>query len=320
MVGKAQHSDGDGMGTAAQTASAPAPADSYRRVTLHDREIAYLEYEGPGPKVMLIHGVGASGAEWGDMVPLLAGTGAHVVAVDLPGHGRSAKNRGDYSLGAMASTLRDLLDHLAIDEVVLVGHSLGGGIALQFVYQFPKRASGLVLISSGGLGTDTIGWLKVASLPGSGLAMSAMASRATIATASWFGRQASRFGASPQILQPDSLARLREFSDRDTRAAFLATLRSVVDHSGQKVSALGKLATARHMPVLMIWGEKDPTIPLSHANNAAERLPSATLIVMPGVGHEPHKADPQMCAELIADYASDREGGATYSSSSAYLE
>lgn len=278
------------------------PRHDVQRVNLHGRELAYREYVGTGTPLLLIHGVGSSGTEWGEIVETLVSAGHHVIAVDLPGHGGSAKARGDYSLGAMASTIRDLLDHLGSERAVLVGHSLGGGIALQFTYQVPSRTAGLVLLSSGGLGSETIGWLRAASLPGSGTVLAIIGSKPTLRVAGWLGRRVRCLGADPDVLRPATLERLSMFGDRDTRAAFLSTLRSVVDHRGQRVSALEKLTVARHLPVLLIWGELDPTIPVEHARNAVERLPDARLVIFPGVGHEPHKADPRRCADLINEY------------------
>lgn len=272
-------------------------------VNLHGRQLAYREWAGTEPALVMIHGVGSSGTEWGEIVPTLASAGHRVIVVDLPGHGNSTKARGDYSLGAMANTIRDLLDHLAVERAILVGHSLGGGIALQFTYQFPDRTGGLVLMSSGGLGAETIGWLRAASLPGSGAVLAMVGSRPVIRAANWIGRRVRCVGADPDVLRPATLERLSMmFGDPDSRLAFLATLRSVVDHHGQRVSALEKLTVVHHLPVLLIWGELDPTIPLEHARNAVERLPGAELVVFPGVGHEPHKADPQRCAELIGAY------------------
>lgn len=274
----------------------------YEQVVLHGRALAYREIPGAGPVVLLIHGVGGSGENWSEITQLLADRGVHVVVADLPGHGKSAKDRGDYSLGAMASALRDLLDHLGHQRAVLVGHSLGGGIAMQFVYQFPARVEGLVLVASGGLGDETMPWLRAATLPGAEVVFSLISSRAAISSASWAGRQLARFGAHPPALSQRALARIAEFADPGTRRAFLATLRSVVDVSGQRVSALDKLPVAAHLPVLLIWGECDPTIPLRHGRDAAELLPGGRLVVFPGAGHEPHVADPHRFAGLLVDY------------------
>src|SRR5664279_4207839 len=137
-------------GEAVDSMATPEP----RTAVLHGQSVAWTELPGPGPLLLLVHGVGSSRASWDTVLPPLAGAGVAAVAVDLPGHGDSGKDRGDYSLGALASCLRDLLDHLGQERCVLVGHSLGGGVALQFAYQFPQRCDGLVLVASGGLGPE----------------------------------------------------------------------------------------------------------------------------------------------------------------------
>src|SRR2546421_10126479 len=117
---------------------------------LHGRRISYLP-AGEGPVLLLVHGIASDSQTWRAALPLLARR-ATVIAPDLPGHGTSAKTPGDYSLGSLASSLRDLLIKLGHERATLVGHSLGGGVAMQFAYMFPERTERLVLVSSGGLG------------------------------------------------------------------------------------------------------------------------------------------------------------------------
>jgi pimeloyl-ACP methyl ester carboxylesterase len=140
-------------------------------VTIHGRQVAFRDYPGGGVPLLLLHGVGSTADSWEPAAAELAQSGTRVIVLDLPGHGRSSKESGDYSLGALASTLRDLMDHLDVPRAILVGHSLGGGIALQFSYQFPHRCAGLVLVASGGLGTEANFALRAATLPGAGVVM-----------------------------------------------------------------------------------------------------------------------------------------------------
>ena len=88
-----------------------------------------------------------------------------VIAPDLLGHGDSAKPRGDYSLGACASLMRDLMLALGHERATIAGHSLGGGIAMQMAYQFPERVERLILVSSGGLGRAVTPLLRAVALP-----------------------------------------------------------------------------------------------------------------------------------------------------------
>lgn len=277
--------------------------EHYKQVALHGRKVAYREYGNSGPVILLVHGVGSNADCWRDVAPMISEGGTHVIAVDLPGHGKSSKDRGDYSLGSMACVLRDLLDHLGHESAIVVGHSLGGGIAMQFLYQFPLRVRGLVLVSSGGLGDETRPWLRAAAMPGSSVVLAAVSNRKTLTSARWLGRRLRAVGVNSEFLTADALDRLGDlFTERGARQAFLATLRSVVDVTGQRVSALAHLSVASHLPVLLIWGDQDPTIPVRHGEEAASRLKNGRLVLFPGARHEPHVSDPHRFAELILDY------------------
>lgn len=273
-----------------------------QRVVLHGQEIAFEEIEGVGPIVLLVHGVGSSSRTWQEVVDRLAGLGAHVLVLDLPGHGESDKSRGDYSLGAFANTIRDLLDHLGLDRVVFVGHSLGGGIGMQFAYQYPQRCEGLVLVSSGGLGPEASLLLRAATLPGAELVIPVISHPRSVAAISKVSRVAGWIGGDRLAMSEETLRTLHELKDSETRIAFLATLRSVVDASGQRVSALPKLAAAQHLPVLLIWGDRDPIIPVDHAHAASERIPGSRLVVFKGAGHEPQVYDAERFAEVLRDF------------------
>src|SRR5919198_4735596 len=119
------------------------------QLSLHGHRVSYRT-AGSGPVILLIHGI-TGRADQGDGVIPLLGERFTVLAPDLLGHGRSAKPRGDYSLGAYASGLRDLMIALGHRRATIVGHSLGGGVAMQLAYQFPERCERLVLIDSGGV-------------------------------------------------------------------------------------------------------------------------------------------------------------------------
>ncbi len=273
-----------------------------RTTVLHGRVVAHREVPGSGPLLVLVHGVGSSSATWTPVLQYLERAGAHVLLVDLPGHGASDKGRGDYSLGALASTIRDLLDELGHQRCVLVGHSLGGGVSLQFAYQFPQRCDGLVLVASGGLGPEAFGLLRAASLPGAELVLPLVTHARTVSTLD-FARQAlGRLGLRDALLSDEAMETLRGLHDPAARRAFLATLRGVVDVSGQRVSAVAKLPAAADLPVLIVWGDRDPILPVAHGISAAELLPAARLVVFPGAGHEPHRHDPERFAELVVDH------------------
>src|SRR5947209_18842942 len=139
------------------------PFDEWQ-IELHGHRVIY-RIAGSGPPVVLIHGMVNSSRHW-EQVALRLADRYTVVAPDLIGHGDSATPRGDYSLGAHAASIRDLLTAIGIERASVVGHSLGGGVAMQFFYQFPQRVERLVLVSSGGLGREVSPLLRSAALPG----------------------------------------------------------------------------------------------------------------------------------------------------------
>ena len=232
-----------------------------------------------------------------------------MVAPDLLGHGQSTKPRGDYSLGAFAVWLRDLLDELGIAQATIVGHSLGGGVAMQFIYQHPDYCERVILISSGGLGND-VGWiLRLLSAPGAEFVLPIIAPTPVLKAGnkigSWFTSAGMRNPRASEIWRAYS-----SFSDKPTRDAFLRTLRSVVDYRGQAVSALNRLHVRSELPTLAIWGEDDEIIPVEHGYAAQNARPGSRLEVLPGVGHFAHVEAPTEVADIIDDFMkTTRDGG-----------
>ncbi len=140
-----------------------------KEITLHGHRVFYRS-AGRGPVLVLVHGITSTSGTWSNVLPYL-GERFTVIAPDLLGHGESAKPRGDYSLGAYAVSVRDLLIALGHHRVTVVGHSLGGGIAMQFAYEYPVFSERLVVVSSGGLGREVHPLLRAATLPGSELVL-----------------------------------------------------------------------------------------------------------------------------------------------------
>ncbi len=266
---------------------------------LHGNRLAYQD-EGQGDAILLLHGMAGSSQTWRSVIRPLSRK-YRVIAPDLLGHGMSAKPRSDYSLGAFAVLLRDLLDELGVARATIVGHSLGGGVAMQFVYQHPDYCERLVLIGSGGLGPD-VGWtLRLLSAPGAELIMPIIAPQPVLTAGekvrSWFAKMGIESPRGGEIWNAYS-----SFSDAETRQAFLRTLRSVVDYRGQAVSALNRLNVRADMPIMAIWGEQDAIIPVQHAYAALEARPDARIEVMPGVGHFPQVERPTEVVDLIDDF------------------
>lgn len=292
-----------GAATCAAVVAAPvltAPAASYAAVddtegvkvmTVHGDRVAYRD-EGSGEVILLIHGMGGSSKTWSGVIPLLAEK-YRVIAPDLLGHGQSDKPRGDYSVGAFAVLLRDLLDELGVTRVTVVGHSLGGGVAMQFAHQHRQYCERMVLISSGGFGGDVGRVLRLLSLPGSEIVLPMLASRPAVAAGNAVRALAGsshRFAARPALANPDN------------RKAFLRTLRSVVDFRGQAVSAINRMCCSDDLPALIISGDQDRVIPVEHARAAHATMPNSRLHVLAGVQHHPPTEAPQQVAGLIGEF------------------
>ncbi|MBV9466305.1 MAG: alpha/beta hydrolase [Solirubrobacterales bacterium] len=270
-------------------------------VVLHGHRVSYRVAGDHGPVVLLIHGIVGCAEQW-DQVAVLLADRHQVVAPDLLGHGQSAKPRGDYSLGAYAASVRDLLVALGHRRATVVGHSLGGGVAMQFVYESPPFAERLVLASSGGLGREVHPMLRAATLPGSELVLPLIAHQRLHGVGSAIGQALSRLGlrAGPDLAE---MARgYASLADANARQAFIHSLRAVLDLGGQRVSATDRLYLAELLPSLIIWGSRDPLIPPAHARSAHRGLPGSRLEVFENVGHFPQLQDPVRFAHTLIDF------------------
>ena len=275
-----------------------------RTVTLHGRRVSFVQ-EGAGPVLLLIHGMAGTFENWREVIEPLARRHT-VLAPDLPGHGSSAAGAGDYSLGALATGLRDLLAVLGHDRATLVGHSLGGGVAMQFSYQFPEITERLVLVSSGGLGREVSPVLRAAALPGADLFIAATAGPGrAVGSALVRGLGAVGLRANADVA---ALARgYASLTDRDRRAAFLATVRAVVGTSGQRVHAGDRLYLAEDIPVLIVWGERDPMIPAHHGEEAHRAIAGSRLEILDGVGHLPQLEAPARFVAVLERFLEETE-------------
>lgn len=268
-------------------------------IALHGHRVSYRS-AGEGPLLVLLHGIAGTSATWDDILPWLADRHT-VIAPDLLGHGESEKPMGDYSLGAYANSVRDLLDALGLGNGTVVGHSLGGGIAMQFAYQFPDRCDRLGLVSSGGLGREVHLLLRAAALPGA----EAVLPWLSAAGKHGVGKVVHALGRLGLRASADLGEAWRSFvslAEPEARRAFLHTVRGIIDLGGQRVTAHDRLYLAEGLPALIVWGEKDPLIPVSHARAAHERIPGSRLEIFPDAGHFPHLDDPLRFAEVLLDF------------------
>ena len=274
-------------------------------VQLHGQPVSYFR-AGEGPPIVLIHGITSSARTWREVMPGLAEKHT-VIALDLPGHGRSGKPRSDYSLGNYASGIRDLLSVLDIGRVTVVGHSLGGGVAMQFGYQFPNRLARLVLVDSGGLGNEVALYLRAATLPGAEYVIPVLFSSPARFTARAVGRALGWLGVKSSANTRGLTEGMESLGDSDTRRAFVHTARSVIDPRGQRVDARDRLYLSEGVPTMLIWGEKDRVIPMTHGQQAHELMPHSRFEILPGAGHFSHNDDPERFVALLSEFIADTE-------------
>lgn len=288
-------------------ATLPRQFDEWQ-IELHGRRAVYRVAGNGGEAVVLIHGMLNSSSHW-QAVALNLARDHTVIAPDLIGHGDSAAPRGDYSLGAHAASIRDLLAAIGVERATIVGHSLGGGVAMQFFYQFPQRVERLVLISSGGLGREVSPMLRTAALPGVAALLSATIHPRLLVALRAVGRRLREHGRGSGIYLQAIARALAPLENRDARAAFLHTLRSVIDVHGQRVSATDRLYLLETMPTLIVWGERDHTIPAQHGHEAHEAIPHSRFCSLPGVAHFPHLEDPDALSALLRQFISETTPG-----------
>jgi pimeloyl-ACP methyl ester carboxylesterase len=269
-------------------------------LVLHGRRIAYRA-GGSGPLLVLIHGITSNSATWDRVLPRLARRYT-VLAPDLLGHGHSDKLRGDYSVGAHANTVRDLLDALGHRSATFIGHSLGGGVALQLAYQYPERVDRLVLVAPGGFGREVSVLLRAASLPGSGPVLALATSRPLVEAGALLTQALAHLGAHANTDLEEIGRAYALLADRDSRQAFIHTLRSVVDHRGQRVSALERVGVIEEVPALIVWGQHDRILPACQGQRVHREVPHTELAVFNKAGHFPHRDDPGRFVRAIDEF------------------
>jgi pimeloyl-ACP methyl ester carboxylesterase len=278
----------------------------YEEVTLHGHRVGFQTAGDGDQPIALLHGITSNAEAWRKVMPRLAERYT-VVAPDLIGHGRSAKPRGDYSLGAYAAGVRDLLALLGFERATVVGHSFGGGIAMQFAYLFPEYVERMALIASGGLGKEVHPLLRAAVLPGSEWVLPLIAREWPVRAGGAVHSVAAKLGieAGPDLAE---FARgYASLTDRGAREAFIHTMRSVIDPDGQRVSALDRLYLADQLPTLFIWGTDDPVIPIEHGRNAHRVVPNSRYVEIEGSGHWPMLDAPDRIVRDLTAFMEETE-------------
>jgi len=311
----AQRVQGSGEASAAADTAAGNTADGFpvHHRVIHGHRRAYrvagdasLAAGGPAtpdgrPTLLLLHGIADNSESW---LPVMPGLAEHfrVIAPDLLGHGQSDKPRADYSAAAFANGMRDLLDVLDVDRVTVIGHSLGGGVAAQFAYQYPDRVERLVMVSAGGVDRDVSVLLRIAAAPLSELVVPLIHTPP--------GRLVARIGVNLLKLvdhdlgkDGDELQRILDGLPADgAYDAFTRTLRAVVDWRGQVVTMRDRVYLAEAIPMAIMWGSNDGIIPVEHAERLHAAAPHARFSIYLDAGHFPHHADPERFVREVTDF------------------
>ncbi|MGV0742332.1 alpha/beta fold hydrolase [Mycolicibacterium sp. XJ870] len=282
-----------------------APVLQFR--TIHGYRRAF-RMAGSGPAILLIHGIGDNSTTWHTVQSALAQRFT-VIAPDLLGHGRSDKPRADYSVAAYANGMRDLLSVLDIDRVTVIGHSLGGGVAMQFAYQFPQLVDRLILVGAGGVTKDVNVALRIASLPMGSEALALLRLPLLLPAMQVLGRAAGTLFGSTGVGRdiPDMLRILADLPEPTASSAFARTLRAVVDWRGQVVTMLDRCYLTESVPVQLIWGASDSVIPVGHARMAHSAMPGSQLEIFEGSGHFPFHDDPDRFVEVVERFIDSTE-------------
>jgi pimeloyl-ACP methyl ester carboxylesterase len=277
--------------------------------TIHGYRRAF-RVAGSGPAILMIHGVGDNSSTWETVHAQLAQRFT-VIAPDLLGHGESDKPRADYSLAAFANGMRDLLAVLGIDRVTIVGHSLGGGIAMQFAYQYPHLVERIVLVSSGGVTKDVSPTLRLAALPMGSEALAMLRVPGALPALQLVGRVVGKKLGSTKFGRdlPDALRLFEGLQKPGALSAFSRTLRSVVDGRGQFVTMLDRSYLMQSIPLQLIWGEDDLVIPVSHARIAHQAINGSRLEIFENSGHMPFRDHPARFVEVVERFIDSTEPG-----------
>ena len=267
--------------------------------TIHGYQRAY-RIAGSGPAILLIHGIGDNSTTWNTVQAKLAQRFT-VIAPDLLGHGKSDKPRADYSVAAYANGMRDLLSVLDIERVTIVGHSLGGGVAMQFAYQFPHLVERLILVSAGGVTKDVNVVFRWASLPMGSEALALLRLPLVLPAVQVAGKVLGAALGTTGLGRdlPNVLRILDDLPEPTASAAFTRTLRAVVDWRGQIVTMLDRCYLTQAIPVQIIWGTRDVVLPVRHAWMAQAAMPGSRLELFEGSGHFPFHDDPSRFIEVV---------------------
>ncbi|GAA4404795.1 alpha/beta fold hydrolase [Tsukamurella soli] len=273
---------------------------SLRFATVHGYRRAF-RIGGSGPALLLLHGIADNSLVWEPLLRQLTQRYT-VIAPDLLGHGLSDHPRADYSIAAFANGMRDLVTYLGYERVTLVGHSLGGGVAGQFAYQFPQMVERQVLVCAGGVSRDVSPALRLLSLPLADSLMGALAVPGALPVLGLSLRGLHRLPLPVFHDNAELADALERMPDHGSPEAFGRTLRSVVDWRGQVVTMLDRCYLTSAIPTLIVWGTNDSIIPVSHAAMLHGAMAGSRLELFDGAGHFPFREQPDRFLDVLFDF------------------
>lgn len=269
-----------------------------RQLRISNLRVHYLS-SGRGPPTVLIHGLGGSCRDWLLNIRALSNHFL-VLAPDLVGFGRSDKPRS-FPSDPVTSFFPSLLNHfstrLGLGSVNIVGHSMGGLVALQFALQFPRMVNKLVLVDSAGLGKEVPTLLRLLSIPA--LPASLLSPPKTL-----LKMVLSDTFHNEEIDIDESIEEVYNYlRSEGAKESFLAVTRSIVGLRGQKIVLSDQLKdiTAK---TLIIWGDQDKSLPVSHAHRAHRLIIDSELHILPQCGHCPQIEKPNEFNTLVTPFLS----------------
>jgi pimeloyl-ACP methyl ester carboxylesterase len=289
--------------------SAQFPSFESRMVTIDGVNIHYFR-GGSGPSLVLVHGLGSSAAVefYYNLEPLAARH--RVLAIDLPGFGRSDKPALDYTIDLFVKAVSDLMASEGVERAAVIGVSMGGRVALGLALESPGLVERLVLVDALGVGaprrvlsyrlllTKGLGEL---TLRGTARALRQMNPGTIRRFWGWYLRRPGRLDtiwSDERIASHGTL-----LSTPAYRAAYLSALRSLAGISRLRggIVVADRLSELR-MPTLLIWGRHDHLFPASHAESAKGKLPNGRVEIFDDSGHTPQMEEPERFNRLVLDF------------------
>jgi pimeloyl-ACP methyl ester carboxylesterase len=254
-----------------------------------------------GTAVIMVHGLGGSLENWAANTGALA-TKHRVYTMDLPGFGRSDKQPRLKSMHELVEFLVDFMEIQHIDRAGIIGHSMGGGLALQLAIQYPQKVEKIVLVDNAGMGREVIFDFKLCSIPLVGELITRPSRKGTVGL--W-----KKIVCEPGVITDELVeSTYRLATQPGAMKALLATIRAGINIRGQRADLtrpLMKRLAGITAPTMVIWGKDDRIIPLAHARIAVSKIPNATLHIFDRCGHMPQLEYPEDFNKMTLDFLAE---------------